>query len=173
MPFEGCRLSCFVKKFLYYLVLKKFKYLHVESPVEFIASLFSIVAFIGFAVYMFFSVKQNEPSIQTIQYNARFNDIDGISVGSGIKLAGYKVGTVRKITILPETYDVRVDFEVTDNIKIPLDTTIAVKTSGFFGGKFLAILPGAEEDYLVNGDEVIYTQSAINLENLIGKFVNT
>lgn len=149
--------------------VSKFK---IKSPIEFVAALASIVVFAGFGYYMFFSVKKNAVTAEMSSYNARFNDIDGISIGSDVKLAGYKVGTVNAIKVIPESYDVRVDFEVTKDIKLPKDTTVAVRTSGLFGGKFLAILPGAEEEFLSSGDELIYTQSAINLETLIGTFVN-
>lgn len=151
---------------------RKFSKFRVQSPVEFIAAFVAIVIFIGFGSYMFFSVKKNAVSVEVNSYRARFNDIDGISIGSDVKLAGYKVGSVENIKVVEDSYDVLINFTVAKNIKIPTDTTVAVRTSGLLGGKFIAILPGAEDVFLNNGDEVIYTQSAINLETLIGTFVN-
>ncbi len=155
------------------MATKKISKFRIKSPLEFSASIVSILVFAGFAFYMFFAVKKNSINSAEMQtYFARFNDIDGISIGSDIKLSGYKIGSVTEISVLPESYDVKVMFKVMQNIKLPKDTTAAVKTSGIFGGKFIALLPGAEEGYLNANEEIIYTQSSINLENLIGTFVN-
>lgn len=152
---------------------KKISKFRIKSPLEFSASIISILVFAGFAFYMFLAIKKNSINTAEMQtYFARFNDIDGVSIGSDIKLSGYKIGSVTMINVLPESYDVKVTFEVIKSIKLPKDTTAAVKTSGLFGGKFIALLPGAEEEYLSENEEIIYTQSSINLENLIGTFVN-
>ena len=68
--------------------------------------------------------------------------------------------------------ETRMAIEASRKIKLPKDTTAAIRTSGLFGGRFIALLPGAEEEYLIEGAEIIYTQSSLNLENLIGTFVN-
>lgn len=143
-----------------------------KIPTEAVLAIGAIVVCFFFAFYMFTAMKKNSVNTKTNHYFARFNDIDGISVGSDVKIAGYKVGSVEEISVMNESFDVKIKFSVQSNITIPLDSTIAVRTSGLFGGKFLAILAGAEEDFLKNGDEAIYTQGAMNLENLIGTFIN-
>lgn len=139
---------------------------------EVLSGIVAIIIFIIFALYMFFAVNKNSLSSKTNTYYARFNDIDGITIGSDVKISGYKVGSVSAIDVIPQSYDVKVTFSVQQSIQIPTDTTIAVRTSGILGGKFLAILPGADETFFQNKSEILYTQSAINLENLIGSFVN-
>jgi len=140
--------------------------------VEGVISIIAITIFIAFASYIALSVKKNSVDTQNMQeLYARFNDIDGISVGSDVKISGYKVGSVKSLSIDPTTYDVKAVIQVSSEIKIPTDSTAAIKTSGILGGKYLALIPGAEEEYLESGKEIIYTQSAINLENLISTFV--
>jgi phospholipid/cholesterol/gamma-HCH transport system substrate-binding protein len=55
---------------------------------------------------------------------------------------------------------------------LPIDTSAAIMTEGVLGNKFVALEPGAEEELLKNGEDVAFTESAILLERLIGKFVN-
>lgn len=154
-------------------MIKKIQNIKIKSPLELITSIVSVVVFLVFAYYMYGAVHKNSiPKSSVVTHFARFNDIDGISIGSDIKLSGYKIGSVTEINIIPESYDVKVTFTMLDSISLPKDTTAAVRTSGLFGGKYLAILPGIEEEYLKNNEEIVYTQSSINLETLIGTFVN-
>ncbi len=140
--------------------------------VEGVISVIAIIIFIAFASYIALSVKKNSVDAENVQeFYAKFNDIDGISIGSDVKISGYKVGSVVDIAIDPTTYDVKVVMQVSSEIKIPTDSTAAIRTSGILGGKYLGIIPGADEKYLESGKEIIYTQSAISLENLISTFV--
>ncbi len=139
---------------------------------EIFIAIVAIMIFVVFTSYMALSVKKNSVNASgTKEFYARFNDIDGILVGSNVSISGYKVGSVKSLDIDPISYDVKVVIEITDKVSIPNDTMAAVRTSGILGGKYIALIPGASDDYLENGKEIIYTQSAINLENLIGTFV--
>lgn len=149
---------------------KKFS---LVNPWQFLMSAITIVIFFSFGFYMYNSVHQNrEATILTNTYFARFSDVDGVYVGTDVKISGYKVGVVKKIELMSESYDIRLTFDIASSVKIPSDSLAAVKTSGLIGGKYIGIQPGAEEEFLQNNEEILYTQSAINLENLIGKFVN-
>ena len=57
-------------------------------------------------------------------------------------------------------------------LELPTDTSVAIRTAGILGDQFLALEPGAEEEFLRSGDEIAYTEDALSLERLIGKFVN-
>lgn len=149
------------------------KRLSITNPFQFGMSAITIVIFISFAYYMYRAVHKNKPdTISTNTYFARFTDIDGISIGSDVKISGYKVGSVTNITLVPESYDINLQFSIVRSIPIPKDSTAIVRTSGLIGGKFIALQPGIEEEFLQHNEEILYTQSAINLESLIGKFVN-
>ena len=102
---------------------------------------------------------------------AKFDKINGIQKGSDVRISGIKVGEVTSAVIDNNNYLAIVKFTVDKNIKLPSDTSIMVATNGFFGSKHLAVTPGGSDEFLSDGDEVIYTQGSINLESIIGKLL--
>ena len=102
---------------------------------------------------------------------AKFNNIEGIKVGTEVKIAGVRVGQVVSTQLDTNTFQVKVKLNVVDNLNIPDDSTLAVTSSGLLGGKFLNIKPGVSDISLTNGASFSNTQSALNLEDLIGKVV--
>ena len=102
---------------------------------------------------------------------AKFNNIEGIKVGTEVKIAGVRVGQVVNTQLDTNTFQVKVKLNVVDNLNIPDDSTLAVTSSGLLGGKFLNIKPGVSDISLTNGASFSNTQSALNLEDLIGKVV--
>jgi phospholipid/cholesterol/gamma-HCH transport system substrate-binding protein len=112
------------------------------------------------------------PDQQTYTVVARFDNIGGLVVRSKVSIAGVVVGKVRTIELDQETFMARVELELDANVnQIPIDSTAAILTDGLLGGKFIGLSIGAEEDVLQDGDEIYDTQSAIILEELIGKFL--
>ncbi|MDG1437063.1 MAG: outer membrane lipid asymmetry maintenance protein MlaD [Rickettsiaceae bacterium] len=102
---------------------------------------------------------------------ANFQDIDGISQGNDVKLAGIKVGFVESLILDPDTYYAGVNLYIDKDVFIPEDSRASVATSGLLGGKYIRINPGASDDNLDNNGHIRFTQSALNLEDLIGKLV--
>lgn len=112
------------------------------------------------------------PDQQTYTVMARFDNIGGLVVRSKVSIAGVVVGKVRTIELDQETFMARVELEIDASVnQIPIDSTAAILTDGLLGGKFIGLSIGAEEDVLQDGDEIYDTQSAIILEELIGKFL--
>ena len=104
--------------------------------------------------------------------NASFNQADGLSVGSAVRLAGIPVGRVGKQTLAPNGYQVLVQMVFDRPVQIPLDSSVRIETDGILGAKHLEILPGGDEEYLRSGDMIDYTQDSLILNDLISK-VNT
>ncbi|NDF12323.1 MAG: outer membrane lipid asymmetry maintenance protein MlaD [Proteobacteria bacterium] len=102
---------------------------------------------------------------------ARFDKVDGLALGSDVRMSGLKVGIVTGEEIDPQTYRAVITLNVDNKLKLPKDSTAAVSSDGLLGGKFLSLIPGAEEEMLKNGEEIQFTQSSVNLEELIGKFI--
>ena len=102
---------------------------------------------------------------------AKFNNIDGVSIGSEVKIAGIRVGTVEDIKLDKETFQAIVKIDIQKELKIPADSTISISSSGILGGKFVNLKIGIDDNILKNGEYFINTQSAVDFENLISKFV--
>ncbi|RYE12524.1 MAG: outer membrane lipid asymmetry maintenance protein MlaD [Rickettsiales bacterium] len=124
-------------------------------------------------VFVIFAYKKAELKTHIKGYNitAKFQQIDGISVGSEIKLSGIKIGEVTRYNLDCSDYRAIVTFNIYNEFKIPLDSSAQIVSDGLLGGKYVSISPGADAEFMKSGDELIYTQSSINIENLIGKMV--
>ncbi|MFT4677268.1 MAG: phospholipid/cholesterol/gamma-HCH transport system substrate-binding protein [Patiriisocius sp.] len=112
------------------------------------------------------------PDQQSYTLVAKFDNIGGLVVRSKVSIAGVIVGTVTDIRLDQETFMAEVAMEINSEVnEISRDTTAAILTDGLLGGKFIGLSIGGEEIYLKEGDEIYDTQSAIILEELIGKFL--
>lgn len=122
--------------------------------------------------FLFFALNRTDFSYKGhYQVVAKFTDVDGIFVGSDIKIGGVKIGTVTSQDVDGKTYRAIVKMNIRNDIKLPKDTSVKVATSGLIGGRYLQIQPGNRLDKLLKaGDEIRYTQSSIHVEDLISKF---
>ena len=102
---------------------------------------------------------------------ASFDDIGGLKERAPVKLSGVKVGQVDSVA-LDDLLRARVKLDLSPGLELPVDSAARILTSGVLGDQFIALEPGAEEDILRPGDEIEFTESALSIEKLIGKFVN-
>lgn len=102
---------------------------------------------------------------------ARFDRVDGLERGAEVRISGIRVGTVTEQRLDPQTFRAEVRFTVNDGVELPADTTAAVVSTGLLGGKYLQLVPGGDDEILRPGQEIMLTQSSINLEDLIGHMV--
>jgi phospholipid/cholesterol/gamma-HCH transport system substrate-binding protein len=128
-----------------------------------------LIVAVGFLAFAYSSSQVKESG--GYELLARFDKIDGLERGSDVRISGIKVGTVVDQTLDPETYRAEVRFSVRDGVRLPADTSAAVVSNGLLGGKYLALVPGGDIEMLEPGDEVTLTQSAVNLEDLIGHMI--
>lgn len=105
------------------------------------------------------------------ELKARFEKIDGISVGSDVTMSGIKIGTVIGQDLDPKSYLAVLRLSIRNDIKLPTDSSIKVASAGLLGDQYLAITPGADTALLERGDEIEYTQGAVDLTELIGKAI--
>ncbi len=128
---------------------------------------------LGCAIYFFFFSfgKSGISTSTTYQLSAKFNNIDGISSGSDVKISGVKIGSVTGEFIDPQTYQAIVKLNINQGINLPSDSSAKILSSGILGGKYVGIEIGAEEEMLKNGDQIQFTQSGVNFEELLGKFI--
>lgn len=105
------------------------------------------------------------------QLTAKFSRIDGIQVGSDVRLSGVQVGQVSSIKIDPETYQAVVKLEIEPTIKFPKDSSAEIISGGLLGSKYIAVVPGGEDTYLADGDLIEHTQASVSLEAMIGQVI--
>jgi phospholipid/cholesterol/gamma-HCH transport system substrate-binding protein len=102
---------------------------------------------------------------------ARFNSIAGLRSGADIEIAGVRVGRVASIS-LDQTRDMAlVALRINGNVELYEDSFASVRTSGLIGDKYILLSPGGSGEPLKNGDEVPDTESALDIESMIGKFI--
>lgn len=122
---------------------------------------------------MFFMDQNTGVSVAGNHYNliAKFEQADGIAVGTPVKIGGVKVGVITDQELDSRTYFAILKMSLNDKIKIPTDSIAKISSEGLIGGKYLSISPGADDNMLSNNGEIKYTQSSISLETLISKMV--
>ncbi len=103
--------------------------------------------------------------------HATFDDIGGLKERSPVSVSGVKVGQVIHVE-LDRLLRARVRMDLNPSLELPIDSAARIQTAGVLGDQFIALEPGAEDDTLASGQEIEFTESAISIEKLIGKFVN-
>jgi phospholipid/cholesterol/gamma-HCH transport system substrate-binding protein len=98
-----------------------------------------------------------------------FSNVGGLKVGSGVEIAGVNVGRVKSITL--NNYQARVVLNLPDKVKLQEDAIVSIKTKGLIGEKYIEVTPGGSEKIIKPGGQIRETQSAVDLEELISKFV--
>ncbi|MXS85240.1 outer membrane lipid asymmetry maintenance protein MlaD [Nitrosomonas sp. HPC101] len=100
-----------------------------------------------------------------------FENVGGLKVRAPVKSAGVVVGRVVDIQFSVKTYDAVVTVKVDMQYQFPKDTFASILTSGLLGEQYIGLLPGGDEEMLTDGDKFIKTNSAIVLEEMIGRFL--
>jgi phospholipid/cholesterol/gamma-HCH transport system substrate-binding protein len=102
---------------------------------------------------------------------AQFSSIGGLTVGSDVKVGGVTVGHVTAERLDPQTYAAVVNMQINQDVKLPTDTSAAISSDGLLGGNYIGLSPGGSDKMLAPGQAFSVTQSAINIEDLLGKFI--
>ncbi len=102
---------------------------------------------------------------------ASFRSIEGVGVGTDVRLAGVKVGTVTALDLNPQTFRADAVFTIDEDLLLPEDTAILVSSEGLLGGSFLELLPGGSPFNLEPGTEIEDTQSSVSVVQLLLRFV--
>jgi phospholipid/cholesterol/gamma-HCH transport system substrate-binding protein len=100
---------------------------------------------------------------------AEFEKAGGIKEGSVVEIAGVEVGKVKSIKL--KNYQAMVELAIDKDVKIQEDAIISVKTKGLIGEKYMQITPGGSEKIIKEGGKIRETESAVDLEELISKYV--
>lgn len=103
--------------------------------------------------------------------DARFNTVDGLTVGSDVRLGGVKVGSVVDQEIDPETFQAVVRVSIREEVRLPVDTRAVIASAGLLGGRYVNLEPGRADAMLGAGDSFASTRDAVSLEDLLGRVI--
>ena len=108
----------------------------------------------------------------TYQISARFGNVGDLRGRAPVKIGGVTVGLVESITLDPVSFEALVQMKIDSRYnEIPDDTGASVLTSGILGDRYIGLEPGGSPETLQDGDELFITQSALVLEQLVGKYL--
>ncbi len=139
--------------------------------VEVAVGLFLVVGFLCFA---WLSIKLGDVELfgkDTYPVTARFGSISGLKQGATVEVAGVRVGKVGSIRLEPEMYEAVVELAIESDVKLTEDSIASIRTAGIIGDRYVSISPGGAMDYIEPGGEIVETESAINLEELVSKYI--
>ncbi|MFH5773709.1 outer membrane lipid asymmetry maintenance protein MlaD [Paracoccus broussonetiae] len=106
------------------------------------------------------------------ELRAAFPSVDGIDVGTDVRVAGVKVGKVTGIDLNPQTYLAEARLRIPAEIQMPSDSAALIQSDGLLGGAYIELQPGGAPDNLAPGDEIEDVQGAVSLLSLMMKFVD-
>lgn len=137
-----------------------------------VETLMGAIVLLGAFAFLLFAYNKSDVRVEDgYKVNAKFDNASGVALGSDVRVGGIKVGVVSDLSLDPKSYQAVVTMQIRNNTKLPKDSSAAVTGDGLLGGKYLQIVPGGDDEMLKAGDTITYTQSSVNLEEMIGKFV--
>ena len=107
-----------------------------------------------------------------IHVTALFPNSTGINVGSEVRVAGIKVGTVSDQALDPQSFQVKATLALDPTVKLPADSSAAITSEGILGATFISLIPGGDPAPLKDGDTIADTQGAMDLMSMVGQFIN-
>lgn len=102
---------------------------------------------------------------------ANFSKIGGLEVGSDVRIAGIKVGTVTATTLNPDDYTADVAFSIDSSIKLPVDTMASIADVGIMGDKYIRLTPGKQAEFLTDHARLSRTENYKSLEDNVSEFI--
>lgn len=128
----------------------------------------AVLVIAGLFVLYGYSVTESD-SADGYVLSAQFDRVDGLTVGSDVRMSGIKVGTVTGLQLDPESYYANAEFVISGDVSLPEDTSAKITSEGLLGGNYVSLSPGGSEDTLGAGDEILYTQGSVDLIGLVSQ----
>ena len=138
-----------------------------SNTFEAIVGAFVIILSLVFLFYGFSTMKLQNSDNYNI--SALFNRIDGIKIGSDIRMSGIKIGTVASQELDNSSFEAKVLMSIDSKILIPDDSSAKITSDGLLGGNYISIEPGGSDIYLLNNEEIFFTQGSVDLIGLVGE----
>ncbi len=137
---------------------------------DFLIGIFLIIGFFCF-VYLSMRLGEFSPFAANNSYSltADFDNVSGLKEGAVVEIAGVRIGKVARISLNDDRATIRL--QIDKGVKIGDDAIASIRTKGIIGDKYVRIIPGGSEDFLGDGGRLDDTESAIDLEELVSKYI--
>jgi phospholipid/cholesterol/gamma-HCH transport system substrate-binding protein len=125
------------------------------------------------AIFLVFAYRTADvgPTSGGINVTAAFDNVDGLTVGSDVRMSGIKVGAITSQMLDMKTYRAVLSISLSEDIQLPEDSSAKITSDGLLGSNYLALQPGGSDDMLKDGGTISYTQGAVNIQDLIGQAI--
>ena len=141
-----------------------------ESITEVLVGAAVVAVAAGFLVYTAQATSWGAGASGEYQLTASFRSAEGVAVGTDVRMAGVKIGTVTDLSLNTDTYRADATFGLTADVPIPDDSAAVVASEGLLGGTFVEIVPGGSFDFFESGAEIEDTQGAVSVLQLLINF---
>jgi phospholipid/cholesterol/gamma-HCH transport system substrate-binding protein len=140
-----------------------------SSAVETLVGAIIIAAAIGFFSYAYTTAGLGTGSGAGYHVSAEFDNASGVAVGTDVRIAGIKVGTVTGQSLNPKSFQARIDMIISPTVSLADDTSAKIASEGLLGANFVSLEPGGADEKLKEGSVISYTQGAVDLWSLISQ----
>ncbi len=135
-----------------------------------------VFVLVGILCLSYLSIKLGKMEIvggDSYRVYANFDSISGLKTGASVEIAGVEVGRVDRINLDEKAgFTARVALKVNSGIQLQDDVIASIRTRGIIGDKYIMLKPGGSDVILKDGDRIRETESAIDFESLISKFIH-
>lgn len=144
-----------------------------RERIELVVGVFMLI---GILCLGYLSIKLGKMELMGGDYYriaARFDSVSGLKKGARVEVAGVEIGGVDKIVLEKDSGDrAEVTLRIKEGVKLTDDVIASVRTSGIIGDKFIKLKPGGSDRILKDGGKIRETESSIDIEELVSKFIH-
>ena len=140
-----------------------------SNAAEVITGAVSILVAVALLVLVY--LHNGSSSLSGYEITARIDKADGLGVGTDVRLAGIKIGSVTSFTLDPNNFLVTVHMNIHDDVKIPTDSSLAVSQSSILGSQYIVIQPGGDTTNIAPGGAITNASGSIDLLGLINRMM--
>jgi phospholipid/cholesterol/gamma-HCH transport system substrate-binding protein len=121
-----------------------------------------------YVIYSGSGIKEDRGGYQIV---VRFDRGGSVLPGTDVRISGVKIGAVVAQEFLPKEFQAKITLNIRSDVELPTDTSAIITSDGLLGNYYIKLEPGADDAVLKDGDEIVHAQGALDLVELINKFV--
>ncbi len=140
-----------------------------SSAVETLVGAIIIALALGFFTYAYKTAGLSATNAAGYHVSAEFDNASGVAIGSDVRIAGIKIGTVTGQSLNPKSFQARVEMVISPSISLADDTSAKIASEGLLGANFVSLEPGGADERLKEGSIISYTQGAVDIWSLISQ----